>query len=66
MQAPASFPSFPEPDIVQLVEASGEWFVLIIENGEQTTYKSFDRKRPAVAFAEAECRRLGLEKVVRV
>jgi hypothetical protein len=66
MQAPSSLPPSPEASVVQLVEASGEWFVLVVEDGEETTYKSFDKKILAAAFAEAECKRLGLQKVDRV
>lgn len=55
-----------EANVVQLVDASGEWFVRVVENGEQTFYKTFDRKRHALIYAEAERRRLGLHEVVRV
>lgn len=55
-----------EPNQVQLVDASGEWFVRVIEHGQETRLKSFDRKRSAVAYAEAERERLGLAKVTRI
>lgn len=51
---------------VQLVDAAGEWFVRVVENGVEAPYRTFDKKRQAVIYAEGERERLGIQKVHRV
>ncbi len=53
-------------DEVQLVEVTGGWIVRVIERGHANSHKSFERKRMAKAFAEAERKRLGLKVVTRI
>lgn len=51
---------------VQLIEVTGGWIVRVIENGRAANHSDFDRKRAAKSFAEAERKRLGIEKVTRI
>lgn len=66
MPDPYDFLPEDEPNDVQLIEASGEWLVRVVEAGHQLKLRSFDRKRLAIACAEEECRRLGLTKFTRI
>lgn len=48
---------------VEVVEACGEWFVRVV--GDEELTRSFELESFALAFAEGERRRLGLDKFVR-
>ena len=50
---------------VEVVEACGEWFVRVIEDGEEII-TSFELESFAMAFAEGQRIRLHLDKVVRL
>ena len=50
---------------VEVVEAIGEWFVRVIEDGEEQS-RSFELESYALAFAEGQRIRLQLDKFVRV
>jgi hypothetical protein len=49
---------------VEVVEACGEWFVRVVEDGKATT-TSFEREAFALTFAEGQRIRLGLETITR-
>lgn len=55
--------SSPGSSTVQLIEACGEWFVCIVEDGKQAPPNSFDAEGAALAYAEAERARLGLARI---
>jgi hypothetical protein len=57
------FSSPPGSSTVQLIEACGEWFVRIVEDGKQAPPSSFDAEGAALAYAEAERVRLGLARI---
>jgi hypothetical protein len=59
------FPAARNRSTVELVEAYGEWFVRVIDNGEPQT-ASFDLESFAAAYAEGQRKRLKLAKVVRL
>jgi len=50
---------------VEVVEAIGEWFVRVIEDGQEQS-RSFELESYALAFAEGQRIRLQLDKFVRV
>jgi hypothetical protein len=50
---------------VEVVEACGEWFVRVVEEGQEIT-RSFELESFALAFAEGQRMRLGLDKFVRL
>ena len=50
---------------VEVVEACGEWFVRVVEDGKATT-KSFEIEAFALTFAEGQRIRLGLKTIARV
>ena len=50
---------------VEVVEACGEWFVRVVEDGKATT-TSFELEAFALTFAEGQRIRLGLETITRV
>jgi hypothetical protein len=50
---------------VEVVEACGEWFVRVVEDGKATT-TSFEREAFALTFAEGQRIRLRLETITRV
>jgi hypothetical protein len=50
---------------VEVVEACGEWFVRVVEGDRELT-RSFDLESFALAFAEGQRIRLGLDTVVRL
>ena len=50
---------------IEVVEACGEWFVRIVEDGKEQS-RSFELESFAMAFAEGQRIRLGLEKVLRL
>lgn len=50
---------------VEVVEAIGEWFVRVIEDGNEQS-RSFELESYALAFAEGQRIRLHLDKVVRL
>ncbi|MGX5847090.1 hypothetical protein ACWGTO_08435 [Mesorhizobium sp. PL10] len=54
-----------EPSAIEVVEACGEWFVRVVEDGKATT-TSFELKAFALTFAEGQRMRLGLEAVTRI
>jgi len=49
---------------VEVVEACGEWFVRVVEDGKATT-TSFELEAFALTFAEGQRIRLGLETITR-
>jgi hypothetical protein len=50
---------------VEVVEACGEWFVRVVEEDEELT-RSFVLESFALAFAEGQRMRLGLDKFMRL
>jgi hypothetical protein len=50
---------------VELVEACGEWFVHVVEDGKEASV-SFENEAFALAYAEGQRIRLGLRKVARI
>lgn len=50
---------------VEVVEACGEWFVRVVEDGKAST-TSFELEAFALTFAEGQRIRLGLETITRV
>jgi len=50
---------------VEVVEAIGEWFVRVIEDGQEQS-RSFELESYAIAFAEGQRIRLHLDNVVRI
>jgi hypothetical protein len=50
---------------IELVEACGEWFVRVIENGQASTM-SFELETIAVTYAEGQRLRLGLDRIDRI
>jgi hypothetical protein len=50
---------------VEVVEACGEWFVRVVEDGNATT-TSFELEVFALTFAEGQRIRLGLKTITRV
>ncbi|QND60581.1 hypothetical protein [Mesorhizobium huakuii] len=53
------------PTVVEVVEACGEWFVRVVEDGKEYS-RSFELESYALAFAEGQRMRLHLDKVVRL
>ncbi len=51
--------------VVEVVEACGEWFVRVVEDGEEIT-RSFELESFALAFAEGQRIRLGLDRITRL
>ncbi|SFO34471.1 hypothetical protein SAMN03159463_01696 [Mesorhizobium sp. NFR06] len=50
---------------IEVVEACGEWFVRVVEDGQELT-RSFETESFALAYAEGQRIRLGLDKVTRL
>jgi hypothetical protein len=50
---------------IEVVEACGEWFVRVVEEDQELT-RSFELESFALAFAEGQRIRLGLDKVTRL
>jgi hypothetical protein len=50
---------------VEVVEACGEWFVHVVENGQEKTL-SFDLEAFALIYAEGQRKRLGLDRVTQL
>jgi hypothetical protein len=50
---------------VEVVEACGEWFVRVVEDGKELG-TSFERETFALAFAEGQRIRLKLDKITRI
>ncbi len=50
---------------VEVVEACGEWFVRVVEEDQELT-RSFELESFALAYAEGQRIRLGLDKIVRL
>jgi len=50
---------------VEVVEACGEWHVRVVEE-DQELIRSFEIESFALAFAEGQRRRLGLDEIVRI
>jgi hypothetical protein len=50
---------------IAVVEACGEWFVHVVEDGQEQIV-SFDLESFALSFAEGQRRRLGLSKFSRL
>ena len=53
------------PPKIELVEACGEWFVRVIENGQASTI-SFEFETFAVTYAEGQRLRLCLDRIDRI
>jgi hypothetical protein len=49
---------------VEVVKASDEWLVLVVEDQQELT-RSFELESYALAFAEGQRIRLGLDKITR-
>ena len=58
---PSSSPANLSPNLVELIEVAGEWYVRVVENGRETVH-IFPGSTEAVACAEEHRMRLGLEK----
>jgi len=58
------FPPIANDNAVEVIESLGEWFVRVIEDGVEQI-ASFVAEAFAVAFAEGQRVRLGLESVTR-
>ena len=50
---------------IEVVEACGEWHVRVVEEDQELT-RSFEIESFALAFAEGQRRRLGLERIIRL
>lgn len=50
---------------IEVVEACGEWFVRVINDGQETT-SQFDLESLALAYAEGQRLRLKLEEISRL
>ena len=50
---------------VEVVEGCGEWFVHVVEDDQELT-RSFEIESFALAFAEGQRRRLGLDRFIRL
>jgi hypothetical protein len=59
------FPPASSHNAVELVESFGEWFVRVVENGVEQV-ASFVAESFALAFAEGQRVRLGLDRVTRL
>ena len=53
-----------KPNAVEVVGTGGEWFVHVVENGEEII-TSFELEAYAMGYAEGQRIPFGLEKVVR-
>jgi len=51
------------PTSIEVAGSLGEWFVRVTRNGASTIH-SFERQRPALAFAEQQRARLGIDRIV--
>lgn len=65
MSVELSFPPVSSPNAVEVVESFGEWFVRVIEDGAEQV-ASFVAESFALAFAEGQRVRLGLEVITRL
>jgi hypothetical protein len=52
-------------DRVEIIEVCGEWFVRVIEGGQEQS-RSFELESFALAFAEGQRLRLHLDKIERL
>lgn len=59
------FPEISLANAVEVIEALGEWFVRVVENGVEQI-ASFVAESFALAFAEGQRVRLGIERVTRL
>ena len=50
---------------VEIFEAGGEWHVRIVENGGEQV-SSFVVESFALAYAEGQCIRLGIDRIARL
>jgi hypothetical protein len=50
---------------IEVVEACGEWLVRVVEEDQEIT-RSFELESFALAFAEGQRIRLGLDKISRI
>lgn len=65
MSAKHPFPASSLRNVVEVIESFGEWFVRVIENGVEQI-ASFVIESFAVAYAEGQRLRLGLDRVTRL
>ena len=52
-------------NLVEVVEAMGEWFVRVVEDGKEQS-RSFELESYALSFAEGQRLRLHLDRFVRL
>jgi hypothetical protein len=52
-------------NLIEVIEACGEWFVRVVENGQEQAV-TFDLESYALAFAEGQRIRLKLSEIVRL
>lgn len=53
------------PNLIEVIEASGEWFVRVAEDGKEDS-RSFEIESYALAFAEGQRIHLHLDKFTRL
>lgn len=58
-------PNSADPTFIEVIEACGEWFVRVVENGKEDI-RSFDVESYALSFAEGQRMRLHLDKFTRL
>ena len=58
-------PHSPQLPAIELYEADGEWHVRIVENGGELV-SSFVIESFALAYAEGQCIRLGIDRITRL
>jgi hypothetical protein len=56
----------PPHHVVSLIQVCGEWHVLVDEEGKELVTGSFEEEHYAVAYAERQRLRLGLDNVMRI
>jgi len=64
MSADNPFPASDTTNAVEITESLGEWFVRVVENGAEQVF-SFVIESFAIAYAEGQRMRLGLDNVKR-
>jgi hypothetical protein len=65
MASPSLASCRPDATFIELVEAGGEWFVRVVEAGHEFVL-SFELESFALAYAESQRIRLGLERFDRL
>ena len=62
-QSMLGYPDLPPSTSVEVAGSLGEWFVRITKDGASTIH-AFERRRFALAFAEEQRVRLGVDRIV--